>query len=618
MIWALVANDQAQREKARALDLVRFMDTQIGEAFTNVPVQLRERIGDRLEAFYQSQGEPTTFIDRNRRMGQHMRKAMVHLAVVERYQKGDFTEAAKKFYIDDARKNAMSELEEALRLGDILAGEAPGNREIARDRILTQFHMAMVSTQLEKSEDARRHLNAARTMLDELVKAGPFSLVLYVDWMGLPNLDAAMGDLAWNPDDSSTSRTWYEKALELETALMKRRPADSEHDKELKRIKRRLESPTHRGHTTGKPGPSGQRAMRLFLSVVIGVVAGVSLPLCAQDVFNAAGYTDRLGMKFVPVPGTQVLFSAYETRVKDFRTFVEETGYVHMRETEDEDSRMWSVDRDGEKQRGHSWEDPGFRQTDDHPVVGVSWYDAKAFCEWLTLRERAAGRLPPDREYRLPTDHEWSVAVGLDEDPSKSPEEKDGKITDAYPQGNWPEGQPPPQGAGNYAGMEINDEHWPEQFSWIERYNDGYARTASGGSFKPSQFGLYDMGGNVWEWCEDEYRPGESPRVLRGASWRGVDRVILLSSNRNRDLPGIRRDNLGYRCVVGASSPKAGRKRPRKSGLRGAGRLLPLRPEPRCTSLTCVPAPQRPSPRGKEAATRRDSQQASHGGSSRA
>jgi hypothetical protein len=68
-------------------------------------------------------------------------------------------------------------------------------------------------------------------------------------------------------------------------------------------------------------------------------------------------------------------------------------------------------------------EDPGFEQTqtDDDPVVGVSWYDAKAFCEWLTLRERAAGRLPPDREYRLPTDNEWSVAVGLNEDPAKSP-----------------------------------------------------------------------------------------------------------------------------------------------------------------------------------------------------
>ena len=129
--------------------------------------------------------------------------------------------------------------------------------------------------------------------------------------------------------------------------------------------------------------------------------------------------------------------------MKDFRTFVEETGYVHMRETEDEDSRMWSMDRDGEKQRGHSWEDPGFDQTDDHPVVGVSWYDAKAFCEWLTLRERAAGRLPPDREYRLPTDHEWSVAVGLDEAPRNHRGRKMARLPTHTRGANGPTGNPP-------------------------------------------------------------------------------------------------------------------------------------------------------------------------------
>ena len=95
MIWALVANDQAQKEKARALDLVRFMDAQIGEAFTNVPVQLRERVSDRLEAFYRSQGQPATFVERHRRMGQHMRKALVHLAAVKSYEEGNFNEAAK-------------------------------------------------------------------------------------------------------------------------------------------------------------------------------------------------------------------------------------------------------------------------------------------------------------------------------------------------------------------------------------------------------------------------------------------------------------------------------------------------------------------------------------------
>jgi hypothetical protein len=90
----------------------------------------------------------------------------------------------------------------------------------------------------------------------------------------------------------------------------------------------------------------------------MAAVGGISLPSNGQEAFNSAGYANGLGTKFVPVPRTQVLFSVYETRVKDFRAFVEETGYVHMRETEDADSRMWSMDRDGEKQRGHSWRIP--------------------------------------------------------------------------------------------------------------------------------------------------------------------------------------------------------------------------------------------------------------------
>ena len=98
------------------------MDTQIGEAFINVPVQLRERVSDRLEAFYRSQGEPAKFRDRYRRMRQHMRKALVHLEVVKRYQEGNFGEGTKKFYIADARKNAMRRTE----------GSAPARRHSGR------------------------------------------------------------------------------------------------------------------------------------------------------------------------------------------------------------------------------------------------------------------------------------------------------------------------------------------------------------------------------------------------------------------------------------------------------------------------------------------------------
>lgn len=293
----------------------------------------------------------------------------------------------------------------------------------------------------------------------------------------------------------------------------------------------------------------------LTLTVLIGgpLAPGGDAPK-AFDL--AVAHTNGLGMRFVPVPGTAVQFSVYETRVKEFRVFVRETGYVHLRETVDANSRMWSLDRDGSKQQGHSWENPGFAQSEGHPVVGVNWYDARSFCEWLTLRERDAGRLPSNCEYRLPRDHEWSVAVGLlEEDPAKTPEDKNGKIRNRYPWGDWLEGLPPPEGAGNYAGAEADDGHWPANFLKLEGYRDGYARTAPAGSFRPNVLGIWDLGGNVCEWCEDEYRPGAGSRVVRGASWLIYIRHYMLSSCRIGDLPVDRSGHIGFRCVVGVSSP---------------------------------------------------------------
>lgn len=256
-----------------------------------------------------------------------------------------------------------------------------------------------------------------------------------------------------------------------------------------------------------------------LILLIVSLAQGADAP---RSYDPGAALTNGLGMRFVAVQGTGVQFSVYEVRVKDFRVFVRESGYVHLRETADPNSRMWSLDRDGYKQRGHSWENPGFAQTEEHPVVGVSWYDAKAFCEWLTLRERDAGRLPANREYRLPRDHEWSMAVGLvEEDPAETPEEKDKQIKDRYPWGEWPQGQPPPKGAGNYAGAEADDGRWPDNLTTLDGYRDGYARTAPVGSrsFKPNKLGIHDLGGNVWEWCEDEYRPVALVRVVRGGAW---------------------------------------------------------------------------------------------------
>jgi formylglycine-generating enzyme required for sulfatase activity len=91
-------------------------------------------------------------------------------------------------------------------------------------------------------------------------------------------------------------------------------------------------------------------------------------------------WVNSLGMKFVPVAGTQVLFSVWDTRVQDFETFVKSTGY-------DATAGMYSLDKhelSGWGQRGATWKEPGFSQGPTHPVVGVSWNDAKEFCKWLT------------------------------------------------------------------------------------------------------------------------------------------------------------------------------------------------------------------------------------------
>jgi len=221
-------------------------------------------------------------------------------------------------------------------------------------------------------------------------------------------------------------------------------------------------------------------------------------------------FENSLGMKFVPIPGTDVLFSIWDTRVKDYAVYVQESGYA------------------GDTQ----WKKPGFQQTPNDPVVNVTWEEAKAFCMWLTVKEQGEGKIAASQFYRLPTDAEWSAAVGLPSEIGDIPGEKDGKVKGVYP---WGTQWPPPKGAGNYhPSLGV----------------DSYEKTSSVGSFPANRFGLYDMGGNVWQWCEDWYSGGRNGRVLRGGS---CGTVGVLSSYRHCDVPGARDNNYGFRCVLGYS-----------------------------------------------------------------
>ena len=223
-------------------------------------------------------------------------------------------------------------------------------------------------------------------------------------------------------------------------------------------------------------------------------------------------FTNSLGMKFIPVG--DVRMSVWETRVQDYEAFCRATS--------------------------RHCEPADFAQTPTHPVVKVNWFDAVAFCKWLTEKERDENLIEDRQSYRLPTDREWSAAVGLANESGATPQARDGKIKNEFP---WGKQWPPPTGAGNYppgAGQRRG-------------------ATMPVGSFKPNSLGLYDLGGNVWEWCADTYKGGSSGTgrdwgVLRGGSWATTSRSEMQSSYRNVVDRNERDVIYGFRCVLAPES----------------------------------------------------------------
>jgi serine/threonine-protein kinase len=234
---------------------------------------------------------------------------------------------------------------------------------------------------------------------------------------------------------------------------------------------------------------------------------------------------------------------ATEVTVGQFRRVVEASGYRTEAETDGKGGLGWN-EANGTNERGpqYTWRNPGFAQTDDHPVVNVSWNDAIAYCKFLTEMEG----LKPNDGYRLPTEAEWEYACragttsryGFGDDPEMLAlvgNVGDGTFRARYP--NW-------------------------DFATIAA-RDGTINTAPVGRFRPNAFKLYDMHGNVYEWCLDGYdknyygqSPGADPpgplqasaRVVRGGAWhsRGTS---ARSANRTSAPPEDRHTGRGFRVA---------------------------------------------------------------------
>ncbi|MGO9202193.1 MAG: SUMF1/EgtB/PvdO family nonheme iron enzyme [Limisphaerales bacterium] len=180
------------------------------------------------------------------------------------------------------------------------------------------------------------------------------------------------------------------------------------------------------------------------------------------------------------------------------------------------------------------------------PVESVSWDDATAYCAQLTAREQSAGRLAAGWVYRLPTESEWEYAC------------RAGTTTAFYC------GSGLRSGMANFYGFDEYDASVGDIYNPNGIY---LACTTPVGSYQPNAWGLYDMAGNVWEWCWDWY--GEYPtggvsdpagpasgfgRVVRGGYWRSSARLCR-SADRDYHYPSSRYSSIGFRVVLAPGQP---------------------------------------------------------------
>lgn len=243
------------------------------------------------------------------------------------------------------------------------------------------------------------------------------------------------------------------------------------------------------------------------------------------------------------LPQHKVLVKSFAIATHDvtrgeYAKFVEETGY------QTKGCRIYAIfDLNGWfDDKAANWRNPGFEQSDQHPVVCVSWDDTQRYVSWLNSKISKTTHY----HYRLPSEAEWEYAA------------RAGTTTLRF----W--GDDAIDQCGYSNGRDLTaKEQYPDKEWAAASCRDGFTTTSPGGSFHANQWGLYDMLGNVLQWTEDCWHHNylEAPeqggswesggcnqRVVRGGSWATIP-MGMLSTSRSGYSPSSRLSNLGFRLA---------------------------------------------------------------------
>ena len=208
-----------------------------------------------------------------------------------------------------------------------------------------------------------------------------------------------------------------------------------------------------------------------------------------KETFNRVGEPIVKTVKVDGPDSIPFFMDAHEVTVGQFKQFLKSSGY------KPDEAINWN-------------EVYEYSPTDKHPMVFVNWHDATAYAKW------AGKRLPTEKEW------EWAARGGL----------RDKEYS-------WGDDESVAREYANYNGTGGTDK---------------WEFTAPVGSFKPNGYGIFDMPGNVWEWCQDWPDSDKRFKELRGGSWVFSTNILRLDSRIcTTHFPATRFNGVGFRCVSG-------------------------------------------------------------------